>query len=794
MDTVACRQDELRTFSVMGYASETDNIGKRHNLTWPQVAGLLQLRDIRQKKSGKAFAPVEMKPGTTRARENVLAISMAVADIDSEGEKDKRTGRLVSVTKRAPTLDELRPRIGRYTWIAHSSHGHDPQRLGGIIKYRVVFPFTRACTQAEWPEVWQGMNVLLGGHCDAQCKDLSRLYYLPSCPPETAQNAFVESNEGEYLDPDFLIALARKAGPPSAVTFPTSNLSGNANLSAPAETPGEVERIKSMLASIPADCNREQWRNVLWSIASTDWTCAESIAREWSRTASEIFDDEEFRRVWQSFKSDGGVRFGSLVRYAKLAGWVDILKPGEFSGAVGGDSGDILNGKVFAQLHRDKLKFVKETRVWLKFERRVGWVHALPGEEIRAAECVVAEFRKHAAEKWKTAPDDTKTKRLMAHVERSSSAQKIRDMIEMAKPKPGMTVRLRDLDADPMLLGVANGVLNLRTGNLLPPSPSLLVTKRCPVPFDPGATAPTLDAFIKRITRGKPTLAKFLQRLAGYVLTGAVHEQCFAFLYGLGRNGKTTYAELLRWLLGDYAVVLPTTTLMLAKRDPGAATPDLMLLKGSRLALATELEESARFAEAAIKAMTGGDTMQARNPYGLYASWTPTHKLMVVGNHRPVISGGDLGIWRRVRLIPFEETISDSECDDKLPDKLRTEGSGVLNWALAGLRDWQCQGLNPPAEVKAAGAAYQTDMDVLGQWMGDHVDTVAGVTTPTADLYRAYSAWARDSGYRYPMTRSAFGRRLVERGIPLVKSATGIKCASGIALNNEGKHAAARFP
>ncbi|UUZ76318.1 phage/plasmid primase, P4 family [Polaromonas sp. P1(28)-13] len=279
----------------------------------------------------------------------------------------------------------------------------------------------------------------------------------------------------------------------------------------------------------------------------------------------------------------------------------------------------------------------------------------------------------------------------------------------------------------------------------------------------------------------------------GTSLTGEVNEQCFAFLYGLGRNGKTTFAELLFWLLGDYAVVLPTATLTLAKRDPGAATPDLMLLKGRRLALASELEENGRFAEAAIKAMTGGDTMQARNPYGLFASWTPTHKLMVVGNHRPVISGSDHGIWRRVRLIPFEETITDSECDERLPDKLRAEGAGVLNWALAGLRDWQRQRLNPPAEVKAAGAAYQSEMDTLGQWMSDHVDTAPGATIPTADLYRAYSTWARQSGWKNPMTRQAFGRRLVERGLHLSKTSSGTKCAGGIALNDEGKRAAAYF-
>lgn len=721
MTSVSSDRQAERKFAVMRYASEADNIGKQNGGTWQQVVALLEQRDIRGQKSGKAFAPILMKPGATRARDNVLSISMAVADIDTEGSKDRETGRLVTVTKRAPTLDELRPEIGRYSWVAYSSHGHEPKRLDSIIKYRLVFPLSRDCTATEWSGVWLGLNVLLGGHCDRQCKDPSRLYYLPSCPPEAASDAFYENNSGEHLDPDFLIGLARKSSPPDAVTFSMDNLASSASLPTPAEMPGEVGRVKSMLAAIPANCDREKWRNVVWAIASTGWARAESIAREWSKTAPEIFDDTEFVKVWRSYSCNGGIGFGSLVHHAKLAGWTSAENPNGVASIDDDASGDIRNGNDFARLYVNKLLFVHETRDVLIFEDGVGWVHASPGEEVRAGKSVVARLRAAAAERWKTAPDDGKTKRLIAHVERSSTEQRINSLINMARSEPGMTARLNELDSDPMLLGVANGVLDLRSAQLLPVAPSLMVTKRCPVAFNPNAIAPTLDAFIQRITRGKPNLAPFLQRLAGYVLTGEVHEQCFAFLHGLGRNGKTTYAELLRWLLGDYAVVLPTTTLMLAKRDPGAATPDLMLLKGSRLALASELEENARFAEAAIKAMTGGDTMQARNPYGLFVSWTPTHKLMVVGNHRPVIAGGDHGIWRRVRLIPFEETISDGECDEKLSERLRAEGSGVLNWALAGLRDWKARGLNPPAEVKAAGATYQTDMDTLGQWIDEHV-------------------------------------------------------------------------
>lgn len=785
-------QDNAGTYAVMRYTSEKDAVGRQNEGTWQQVATLLQRRDIRPGKSGKAFAPVRMKAGTTRAKDHVLSISMAVADIDTEGEKDKATGRVLSVLKPAPALDALRPAIQGYTWVAHSSHWHEPRR--DVHKYRIVFPLVRPCTPEEWPQVWEGLNILLGGHCDAACKDASRLYYLPSCPEVSVADAFCETSDGKLLDPDALIELARGSAGPLPLGITNGNLD-LPTLPAPQETPEQIEWVKSMLVMLSADCAYPLWRDIVWAIAATQWHCAEPVARAWSQTAPLKFNEATFQSVFRSFKPGGGVGFGTLVHHAKLAGWTDESALAGAREASQVSEGDILNGKVFARLHRDKLLSVYETDEWLTFETGTGWLSAPPHEADRAGKAVVEYLRAVAAERWKASPDDVHNRRFLAHVQRSSSLQKVRAMIGLAKSEPGMTVQLQTLDADPMALGVLNGVLDLRSRKLLTPTPSLLVTKRCPVSFDPTAKAPTFDAFLNRITQATPALAPFLQRLAGYLLTGLVSEQSFAFLYGLGRNGKTTFAELLQWLLGEYAVPLPTATLMAEKSDPGAARPDLMLLKGRRLALATELEEGAKFAEAAIKAMTGGDTMQARNPYGSYASWTPTHKLMIVGNHKPIISGSDYGMWRRVLLIPFLETIGDHERDDKLLEKLRKEGPGILNWMLDGLQDWHRQGgLNPPQVVKDAVADYRSDMDIFKQWVDEHVIQVAGAVTPTADLYKAYSVWARDSGWTRPMTRNAFGRRLVERGIQLIKGGgANTKCAGGIALNNDGQLAASRF-
>lgn len=349
-----------------------------------------------------------------------------------------------------------------------------------------------------------------------------------------------------------------------------------------------------------------------------------------------------------------------------------------------------------------------------------------------------------------------------------------------------MEVSAAALDADPNLLGAPNGILDLRTCTLQPASPEVLVTKRANVHYDPSADCPMWRAFIERVL---PTadVRSFMQRLTGYLLTGLTDEQCFFFLYGNGANGKSTVAELLRTMMGDYAVVIPTEVLTCARRDASAPSPDLMLLRGARGAFANETEEGSRLAESPTKHLTGGDTITARSPYGSFVTWQPTHKLIILGNHRPVIRGTDGGIWRRLVLIPFEVTIPPEERDPKLLEKLKTELPGILNWALEGLREYQeLGGLKPPAAIEAAVAQYRQDMDIFGDWLSEQTVQDADSATKTADLYTAYANWARAAGWT-ALTRHSFSRRLTERGFPIRNHGqTRAKHAMGLKLNLDG--------
>jgi P4 family phage/plasmid primase-like protien len=444
-----------------------------------------------------------------------------------------------------------------------------------------------------------------------------------------------------------------------------------------------------------------------------------------------------------------------------------------------GNGGDVKNGQLFAAVWQGRLLHIHETSDWLQFDAQAGWVSAPPGEEDRAAKAVLAKMRDFAAEQYKTAPDDAKTKRLMAHVDRTSKAPNLRAMIDMAKSEKDMTARLSEFDTDPMLLGTVNGVLDLRTGQLKPVSPDLLVSKRCTVTFVPDADCPRFKRFMADV-QPDVDMCVFLQRWAGYCLTGSVNEQKFIFLYGGGANGKSVFIELLAWLLGDYSRKIATEMLMQHQRSPQGPSPDIVALKGVRLAYANETEEGRRLAEARVKEMTGGDSLTGRVPYGKAdITFQPSQKLVIVGNHRPEITDNSYGMWRRVALTPFDVTIPEDQRDPRLLEALKEEGPGILNWALEGLRQWQTGGLAVPTKIEAATAAYRDEQDVIGEWIADQCTTGAGYTARKDQLYEAYRSWALKNGHQ-PMAQKRLTRRLNERGFkPLPDKRT----ISGLALH-----------
>ena len=405
------------------------------------------------------------------------------------------------------------------------------------------------------------------------------------------------------------------------------------------------------------------------------------------------------------------------------------------------------------------LRYVHEWARWLVWTGK-RWEHDRAGLVKRHAKRAVRQIYAEAA----NVADDDARKEIAKWAMRSEARQRIDAMIDLAQSEKGVAVLAEALDSDPWLLNVANGVLDLRTGQLMPHERAVLATKLAPVLYDQGARCPTWLAFLNTIMAGNRDLISFLQRAIGYSLTGLVSEQVLFFAHGTGANGKSTFTETLAAMLGDYAQKAPRGLLTMKPGQADGVPNDIARLPGARFVVSNEVEEGRRLAEAQVKDLTGGDTLTARFMRGEFFEFSPTHKLWVYGNHKPVVRGTDEGIWRRIRLIPFEVAIPGDKQDHKLPAKLRAELPGILAWAVQGCLDWQRDGLGTPAEVKAATEAYRAEMDVIAEFLAEScVMTPNAEATKTA-LYAAYQTWCESSGER-SLSKIAFGRRIKERGI-----------------------------
>ena len=470
-----------------------------------------------------------------------------------------------------------------------------------------------------------------------------------------------------------------------------------------------------MLAAISPNIKRPDWRSVCWAVLSTKWDCASRLVREWS-IKGELFSETDLSNLDRDFKPGGGIGFGTLVYFARQHGYdgptpYSGMRTDHPSGAADGqlidEGGDVENGRRFAGALRGRLICVSDAG-WYRFDEASSW-HSATFEEVElAAKEVLDTMGREAAGRLTAAPRDPAAMQLWKEFKRTSRFHAFRAMIELSKSEPGMSASLADFDADPMLLGVANGVLDLQTSKLRPVSPEVRVSKRCTVAFDQSASCPRFEQFLVEI-QPDVTVRDFLQRFIGYCLTGSVDEQVFALLHGSGGNGKSVLIELIYWLLGDYALKVSTDMLMHHQRSSQAPDPDIVALKGKRFVYANETEEGRRLSDARVKDMTGGDTLTGRVPYAKSSiKFEPTFKLVMAGNHKPEIADMSQGMWRRVLLIPFEQTIPVTDRNPELLKTLKTEGPGILNWALAGLRAWRSGRLCVPASIKTATDAYGT--------------------------------------------------------------------------------------
>lgn len=317
-------------------------------------------------------------------------------------------------------------------------------------------------------------------------------------------------------------------------------------------------------------------------------------------------------------------------------------------------------------------------------------------------------------------------------------------------------------DADPWLLNTPGGIVDLRTGQLRPARMDDYCTRSTPC-TPKAALCPTWTTFLERVTGGDKSLQCFMQRMAGYALTGVTREHALFFVYGTGGNGKSTFTGVLQHLMGSYAETAPMDTFTESKNERHST--ELARLRGARLVVATETEEGRKWAEAKIKALTGGDPITARFMRQDNFTFIPQFKLVISGNHKPGLRNVDEAMRRRLHLIPFTVTIPDSEKDQLLMEKLREEAPAILQWCIEGCVSWLANSLAPPASVRNATAEYLEGEDRIGQWIEECTERDLMNTCKVTALYRSYSAWCEASS-EYALPRGRFMQALEAKGYP----------------------------
>jgi putative DNA primase/helicase len=352
---------------------------------------------------------------------------------------------------------------------------------------------------------------------------------------------------------------------------------------------------------------------------------------------------------------------------------------------------------------------------------------------------------------------------------KSEAWNRQRAMLELVQHQRSIVVRVDELDARPWLFNVANGVLDLEHETLRAHDPVDMLTKRSPVVYDPQAKAPRWEEFLERVVPSSE-VREFLQRAAGYSLTGLAVEQVLFLLYGVGANGKTTFLEVIRAVAGDYGQQTPAATL-LSRRGDGVPN-DVARLRGARFVSAVETEANRTLAEALVKRLTGGDKIAARFLFKEFFEFDTEFSLWLATNHRPRVRGTDHAIWRRILLVPFTTVIPDDQQDKQLTATLiAKELPGILAWAVRGCTVWREHGLDPPREVTGATTEYRAEQDILGDFIADMCDVVADDVESAKNLYDAYRRWCDGNGER-PETQKQFGIALAERGFEPTRTRT----------------------
>lgn len=532
----------------------------------------------------------------------------------------------------------------------------------------------------------------------------------------------------------------------------------NGNLSA--------EHVREMLKTLPPKLDYKDWVRVISGVASKfDEDTTVQLIESWSPGKP----GEVRYKVRHRLERVG---IGTVIYLAKQHGYRpprDVYRDTKYAEDAGIEYKSVKyrltqagNGERFADAHRDVVRYCIEANQWYIWDgKRLAPDYS--GEISRMALSTFREIIVEAAE-----VDDSKHRENVLKWAKSCESRATIDAsLDLARRGTVLAVTADKLDSKPLCVNLNNGIFDLDTMTLCDHDIDELHTKIIPIDWDEHSECPKWKAFLQTIFAGDAELIEFMQRAVGYTLSALVSEECLFFAYGSGSNGKSIFFSVIDMLLGGnegYAMKAKNDLVMMRRGDPGVPM-DIAELRGRRFVYTDELPENRRFDESKIKDITSHDRLSGRFIFEKSFTFMPTHKLWMYGNHRPIITGQDEGIWRRIRLIPFTVTIPDSQKrpPEELKAEFRSEASGILRWAIEGFYRWRHDGgLRTPQSVKAASDAYRSEMDTIGSFIAEEIVETPGASLPHKALYSRYKAWCQEQGVSHVMTSKKLSRHLLE--------------------------------
>lgn len=421
---------------------------------------------------------------------------------------------------------------------------------------------------------------------------------------------------------------------------------------------------------------------------------------------------------------------------------------------------DTGNAERMIDLFGDKIRYYYNESKWLIY-RGGKWQADIDGTIWKLISRSVEEMTKEENhyEEYDEQNGTEMHKAFCKHLKKSRSNAAKRAAERETQHHVGITPAA--LDRYRELLNTPNGIIDLKTFEVTKNDPEKYMTKSTSYGYDRQAECPLWLQFLDDVFGGDQELIRYIQKAVGYSLTGLTDEQCAFFCYGTGRNGKSTFIDVIRIILGDYSVNIQPETIMVRNQN-STANSDIARLKGARFVTGVEPNEGVRLNEGLLKQLTGDDIVTARKLFCEEFEFKPEFKLWMSTNHKPIIRGTDTGIWRRIHLIPFTVQIPENKVDKKLKDKLLKEAEGIFSWCIEGLKQYQKEGLQKPQAVRQALDDYRQEMDTISRFLDECTVPAPCKSIKASELYQVYTSWCDHNG-EYKLTGTKFGNEVKKK-------------------------------